>query len=66
MYSYFEKTFIENFYKTSIKINILSTYFRSTNISNVYDITLKHFTNISINTISIYVNVSIIYSNNHE
>ena len=63
MYSCFEKTFIEDFYKILIKINIFSTYFRSINVSNV-DIILKHSANVSTHIISIDINILITYLNN--
>ena len=65
MYSCFEKAFIKGFYKISIKTNVLSTYFRSINISNV-DITLKHFADVSTHIILVDINILITYSNKHE
>ena len=63
MYLCFEEAFVKNFYKILIKIDILSTYFRLTNVSNV-NITSNHFINVLINAILICANVLTIYLNN--
>ena len=64
LYSCSEEAFNKDFYKISTKINVFSIYFPLTNAANVYNITLKHFVNVLIYTISINAIISIIYLNN--
>ena len=64
IYSCFEKTFNKGFCKTLTEINVLLTYFCPTNVSNAYNIILKHSADVSVHAISINANILIIYSNN--